>query len=282
MKIIHKLTSPKQPMTTYLSIKRNLSNHFKRLPHAPVIVLGNQKSGTTAIACLLGKACHQVTTIDPFFRIDNSIELRRQLFARETSFDKIINQNKSYFYGQIIKDPNFSFFYPDLVKAFPESKYIFILRDPRNNIRSILNRLKLPGNAKYLDPSLLSSFQNTGWQYVIEGRLPEVEGETYNEKLAHRWNCVANQFLKHRENLTLIRYEDFVQDKVSSISQLAKQVNLLPEQDISQEINVQFQPRGNPNIKWIDFFGYDNLKTIESICAEQMIKFGYTPTMRGE
>ncbi|NJK64630.1 MAG: sulfotransferase [Synechococcaceae cyanobacterium SM2_3_1] len=279
MNIIHTMSSPTQPMKSYLTIKKNLANRFRRLPHAPVIVLGNQKSGTTAIACLLGKACQQVTTIDPFFRIDNSIELRRQLFARETSFDKIINQYKSYFHGQIIKDPNFSFFYPDLKKAFPESKFIFILRDPRDNIRSILNRLKLPGNMKHLDPTLLLSFQNTGWQYVIEGRLPDMEGETYIEKLAHRWNCVTNQFLKHRENLTLIRYEDFVHDKVSSITQLAKQVELLPQQDISQEVNVQFQPRGNPNIKWIDFFGYDNLKLIELICAEQMIRFNYMPTI---
>lgn len=64
-------------------------------------------------------------------------------------------------------------------------------------------------------------------------------------------------------------------DKVGAIRNLAKQVGLNPINDITEYLNIQYQPRGNREISWQDFFGEANIHSIETICREQMDYFGY-------
>ena len=55
-------------------------------------------------------------------------------------------------------------------------------------------------------------------------------GNNYIEKMAHHWNLTVQKYIDHENNMVLIRYEDFMLDKVGSISNLAKQVGLNPIQ----------------------------------------------------
>ena len=58
-------------------------------------------------------------------------------------------------------------------------------------------------------------------------------------------------------------------------SELSKRVNLEAKlkNDIDSIMNVQFQPRGNSQITWDQFFGA-NLGLIEAQCRDQMKQFG--------
>jgi hypothetical protein len=229
---------------------------------------------------LLGKATGKSVTSDVFYRIDNEKSpFRERLFSGELAFRDLIRQNKLYFSTDIIKDPNFIFFHNAMRKYFPNGRFIFIVRDPRDNIRSILNRLDIPGNLRMLEGRHQESFlDKVGWKLVMEGRLPDVAGETYIDRLANRWNLVVETYISHKDDMTLIRYEDFVKDKVGAIADLARQIGVDPVHNIAAYMDVQYQPRGDHNITWIDFFGVDNLHRIEAICSSRMRYFGYEPS----
>lgn len=178
--------------------------------------------------------------------------------------EDLIRAHKNHFSTPIIKDPKLTFFYQDLVRCFPRAKFLFVIRDPRDNIRSFLNRRDIPGNLEQI-PS-----DKSHWV----GQLPPIAGENYIEQLANRWNLAADTYLAEPSRFTLVRYEDFSADKIGVIEQLARRMHMQIKGDISQSIDVQYQPPGDRSRKWAEFFA-DNLQLIESICGDRMRCFGY-------
>ncbi|MGB3193590.1 MAG: sulfotransferase [Limnoraphis sp.] len=240
-------------------------------PH-PILVLGNQKSGTSAIAALLAENTGLSVTIDITQEVEHPIY--HHVILGKLSFDEYIQRHKLYFSNAIIKEPNLTLFYNQLIDYFPQSQFVFIIRDPRDNIRSILNRLQLPGNLTEIQLEQRQMLTQA-WQLIIDNFGLNLPGSNYIEKMAYRWDYMANLYSNNSEKMILIRYEDFLQDKVSQIERLAQKLGLKPINDISDKVNIQFQGRGDRNVKWQDFFEKDNLSRIESICNENMKKFDY-------
>lgn len=242
----------------------------------PILVLGNPKAGTTVIASLLGKATNQDVGIDPFYHIENSLLVRQKMEEGQISFKDLVYQNKCLFSNKIIKDPYFIFILDDVLDLFPQSEFIFISRDPRDNIRSILNRLNLPGNLDFLSEDHLNGCPSkTAWRAVLEGKLPKVDGDNYIEKLSHRWNIAVDSYQLNCKKIKLVKYEDFVQDKINFIHKLCNEINLEPTVSIRKDVNKQYQSRGNKDISWMDFFGEENIMKIEKICGDRMKLLGY-------
>ena len=268
----------KQPVRVLREIPKDIKaaylNQASSIHPKPIIILGHQKTGTTAIAALLGKATGKTFIIDPLLRVKRQDEVRDKLYNNELFLQDFIRRNKLFFSFDIIKDPNFSFLYEEVRECFPNAKYIFINRDPRDNLRSILNRLKIPGNLPKLNNSDLDKLPQN-WRIAIEGKHPSVSGSNYIEKLAHRWNIAAENYIKNRDSMVYISYEDFMKDKNAAIYNLAKKIGLKPEHDISKQVDVQYQPRGDHNTTWLDFFGKNNLHQINDICADKIKLFNY-------
>lgn len=251
--------------------KKQILNRIARINPAPIFVLGNQKSGTTAIAALLSQLTEASATLD----IRGIYEpVRTSLHRKEISFEEFVQRNRLDFSREIVKEPNLVFLRDELLSWFPNSKMLFISRDPRSNIRSILNRLSIPGDLPYLEEKHLSSL-HAGWRGTINGEYLGLEGKNYIETLAARWDLAAKTYLENADNITLIRYEDFCEDKVGEIERLARRVGLEPVSDISDMVDHQYQRRGDKNISWREFFGAENLARIEYICGERMEKLGY-------
>ena len=239
-----------------------------RLHPAPIFILGYPKSGTTVVASLLAKISNQPVTIDLFPKIDPQEQLQEKLFSREVSFSDFVQSHRFYFSTPLNKAPKFTFFYDELRQCFPIAKFIFVIRDPRDTIRSLLNRREIPGN--------LNKLQSLKGKSAHIGRLPPVAGDYYIEKLANRWNLAANTYINHADEISLIRYEDFVLDKIGTISSLARKVGLNAIKDITDYVDIQYQPRGDRNVSWVEFFGTNNLRCIETICSDRMNYFGYS------
>jgi hypothetical protein len=104
-----------------------------------------------------------------------------------------------------------------------------------------------------------------------------LKGENYIELLAKRWKRAAAVYRENRDAMHLVRFEDFLDDKVRTIDSLAVSLNLNPVEDISDQVDVQFQPRGNRDISWMNFFGEDNLRRIDTTCSPEMEALGYAP-----
>lgn len=252
-------------------LHQELQIRTARVNPKPILVLGNQKSGTSAIAALLAEMTGLSVSIDLRKEIENPTY--HKVKQGKLPFAEFVKLHKFDFSRAIVKEPNLTLFYEELLDYFPQSKLVFVVRDPRDNIRSILNRLKIPGNLSGLSPKYQGEM-TPAWDLIVDNRWLGLNGD-YIEMLAQRWNLMADVLLNHQEQMMISRYEVFLQDKVGEITRLAKSLNLQEVNDISAKVDIQFQPRGNHKVKWRDFFGEENLNKIDRICEEKMKQLDY-------
>lgn len=256
-------------------VEINLKSIHVQITSKPIFILGNQKSGTTAISELLANM------VDLSISRDLRKEIKTPNFhlvrKGDMSLKEFISKNKLDFSRDIIKEPNLTLLYPHLIEYFPEAKFVFVLRDPRDNIRSILNRLNFPGNLSHLNEEHQESI-TPAWKLILDSHWLGFKGENYVEMLAYRWNLLSDIFLENQDYLVLTRYEDFLRDKRRELERIAERLDLCPVNDITDKLDIQFQQFGNRssrNSKWMNFFGEENLARIENICGEKMAKLGY-------
>lgn len=235
---------------------------FATVHESPIIILGNQKSGTTAIAALLAEMTGLSVTLDLKKEFRNPVIDR--LKTGELSMNEFVRANKLDFSRDIIKEPNLSPFYRELAERFPASRFVMVTRDPRDNVRSILNRLRIPGNLPDITDEHRSGITRA-WGLVIDGRWLGLKGANYIDMLAARWNYIADLYLRHADRMVLIRYEEFSKDKTGALDRLAAALGLEKKRDVSGRVNVQFQPPGDRNVRWEEFFGAANLSRIERL-----------------
>lgn len=249
-----------------------------------IVVLGHQKSGTTVIAKLLGKiSCLKISS-DPLYKIDRGrAEVTQKLINQPESLISHCQNRPKLFHQPIVKDPDFTFIYPWIKNYYKNARFLFIIRDPRDTIRSICNRLGLTSfdmNTEFGIPEMKRGTRH--WELILSGQLPKNEETTdlsFNivQHLAYRWNKAAAVYLENAHEIELVRYEDFLTDKVRFIHTLASKLGLPVQKSISRYVNVQYQPKGNSDVEWKDFFGEENLSMIEDICSEYMSFYGYEP-----
>lgn len=239
---------------------------------APLIVLGNQKSGTSAIAHLLADYAGLSKTID-------IPELWWPTLARllrgEMHLADLARRYPHRFAAQLIKEPNLTFFYDDVKTVHPMASFVFVVRDPRDNIRSLLNRLSLPGNLTAY--SIAEHRLEPAWAVIFDAPLwGWDEVQHYIDVLAIRWNRAVDVYREHADEMVLVRYEAFIADKMGTIEHLAERLGLPRMSDITDRLDIPYQPRGERDVPWEAFFGRENLARIERLCRERMEALGYS------
>lgn len=254
----------------FLDVVKRISNSFKKPSVSPIIIIGHQKSGTTAIAQLLGKATGKSVSIDPFYRTSNKQIQLPSVYSNKKNLGAYISKNGYLFSEDIIKDPEFSFFYPELKLLYPNSKFVFILRNPFDNIKSIFDRLKIPGDIKDFDENNFPEVTKTwDWRTILNGELTQIKGKDIVETLALRWVYSTKVYLGNQQDFLLVKYEDFRKNKIESISNLSINLGEIARNDIFDVMNKQFQPKGKSAfVEAKDFFSKENYETIERICGD--------------
>lgn len=262
---------PKKTARRGVALIHRLGGVFARTCRQPLFVLGNQKSGTSAIARMLGERGGMSVTIDLY--CDVLYPEHPQVINGEMSIEVFIRKNALDFSRNVIKDSNLTLLFPQLRKHFPYARFLFVVRDPRDNIRSILNRLRLSGTdaseevrARHRLPRAWKPVLDMSW-YGIEGNVIET--------LAYRWCTMMDIYFRDREQFVLCRYEDFCKNKSAEIDRLCDEMGIARRASIEHLLNRQFQHKGDARVTWRDFFGDDNLATIERICGEHMNTLGY-------
>ena len=242
---------------------------------APLLVTGNQKSGTTVIGFLLAALTGRSYCNDPF---NQDVPFVLPAIGRgRISMEEYIRSHQAHFAHGVVKDPNFPFVAEGLHACFPEASFAWIIRDPRENIRSILNRLGLQGDLDVPDETVVNRLQKLrGWSLYFDPSHFSIGGDGWIETLGRRWLAVARIAARMSSKSELLRYEDFVADKVGAIRNLARELGHDPCQNIEHLVNQQFQPKGDHTVTALNFFGPRNLEMIESICAPMMDHFGYS------
>lgn len=254
---------------------------FYTATEAPVFVLGNQKSGTSAIAALLARACGLSYDIDiGGFRVPEY----DALYADRSRLSEMIQTKAAIEFSKgLVKEPNLTFLLPEILSLHPRSRLIFVVRDPRANIRSTLNRLKIPGNLSSINPTDYPELSPM-WKAILYNKwVGEPDRDlNYIGRAAERWQIATDLYADAGDVITPIRYEDFIVDKLAAIHNLADQLNLPVKTDITRLLDVQYQPAGKRTTDYPGFFGPDNLTTIEKECARGMSLFNYSPLLPSE
>lgn len=248
---------------------RHVLNVASRPHPDPFFVLGNQKSGTTAIAALLSRATGLAATLDIQ---DFTVHEQDALHAGQLSMQAFSEKHAHAFSKRIIKEPALSFLCRPLIGAFPRARGVWIVRDPRHNIRSILNRVGLPGDLG-VSPDL--SGIPEAWRRILDNEWLGLESTNYIGSMARRWNLAVETYERHADRFVLVRYEDFVRDKATTIESLAATLGLSSVYDIRDMVDVQFQPKGSRSVPLLDFFGKKNLGIIHEVCGTKAEILGY-------
>lgn len=260
-----KNTFVQQPAGT---IGRTLRNYFTKPNQSAIWIFGLQKAGTSAVASLFAIRAGKSATIDtPYFWYPYP----DRILNNELTVQDLINRYSSPFSKEIIKEPRATFFIEDLAEVFDLNKYVFVVRNPYDNIRSILNRLKLPGNAKNVDLRKVPQ----EWRWMFSTTV----GDDYIYTLAKLWVKANSQkdYIRNKR-CVIVRYEDFMKDKVVCIDRLIEEFGLSVVNEIDDLKDKPFQPRGMRDVSWLDFFGPRHYELIYEVCKETMFEFGYCYT----
>lgn len=263
-------------MHGWKKIKRLHKNFvLKRLAgQEKIFILGLQKSGTTAIAALLSEATGRSVTLD----IVRSIKRPGSGILRRygvEGFDDHIYRYRREFSNMIVKEPGLTFDFHQLKAYFPRARFVMIIREPKDNIRSILNRLKLPGDLSSLNVEEWPELRRSpAWRINLDSSWLGYCQKTYVDSQAYRWRLAAETYFSNSESFVLVRYEDFLDDKVISVETLAESLGLQVIGDISGVIDNQYQPKGQRVSDYNNFYG-ENLKYIEEHCASLAKELGY-------
>lgn len=267
-------------MLSYLN--RSIRQLIAPADNAQVVVLGHQKSGTTAIAALLARIADLEVSVDPLFQIDQGKgQAARRLITHPGTLGLLCRTHPQLLTKSIVKDPDLTFIFPTARKCYRNARFLFVVRDPRDVIRSICNRLGLlPTDWRGCPQASDMKNGNEHWEMILSGRLPrQYEGVqaplTFVANLAYRWNRAAQIFLGSSGQMVLLKYEDFVREKEQSIAKIAADLGLAATGSIKDAVDVQYQPKGNSKTDWPTFFGRHSLCEIESICRRSMSEFGY-------
>lgn len=236
-----------------------------------VLVLGNQKTGSTAIAELLSQLGQLRAAFDLPALHPPDAHLRNEPAAVAA----FVQRMRYYFRHELVKENELTPATDALLEVLPRARPVFVVRHPVHNIRSILDRVDLPGRPIPLEEIDLAA---SNWQSVVTSRPLGIDAPDQITALAKRWNHMTDLYERHRERLHLVRYEDFVADKQGTIRTLAEQLRIEPRRDIRPLLDVSFQPRGaHRSVPPHEFFSAEALDTIHRLCAENMESLAYEP-----
>jgi len=234
---------------------------------APLFVFGNQKSGTSAISGLLSEATGRSLIADfggaqePFIG---------ELIRGEIPAARYVARNAWAFSAFIVKEPGLTFAAPALMDHFAQSHAVIVLRNPWHNIRSMLERLDVRGDADRVIPGKRRI--NRTWQSILAGTDLGLPPAHYIDILSQRW-LTAAQIAGQLRRTSVIRYEDFANGKRYTIEKLARECGWPVVSDISEKLDHAFQPRGrgaDPRT----FFG-KNYERIGAIAGSKAVELGY-------
>ena len=255
-----------------LRLRRGVRGLAARPREAPVFVLGHQKSGTSAVAALLAELTGSSAAID-LFEETRSPAIDR-VVRGEMSLERYLRRNRLDFSRQIVKEASLTFLYPQLAARFPGARFVFVVREPLANLKSVLDRLGLPGDLERLSEEQLAAMP-PGWRLVFDPGWLGLPAGSPVELLAGRWRRCAETYLASPHSFHLVRYDDFRAAKLTTLEALAGELGLEPRNDISARLDVQFQPAGDRSVPPERFFGAAVRERVERICGEPARRLGY-------
>jgi hypothetical protein len=289
---------------------RNLAgaNHHRINPRNMVWILGSPRTGSTWLSEILGEPKGHALWKEPFFGVvlnfRNNLAHRgylnsKQFLLGEPYRDVWLGSMRRLFLdvGQakfpnisprhhlIIKEPNGSISAPLILEAFPESKLIFLVRDSRDVVASLLDAAKEGSWYGY------DRFEASVADAVLRGRDTSEDGR-FVERLSRNYvsnvSAVKEAYARHPDGAkVLVRYEDLRADPQGSVLhicdslgidvdgvQLEQAVERHAFENIPQEDRGRgkFHRRATPGA-WREDLTPEQARTVEEITGPLLREF---------
>jgi len=224
--------------------------NFSSLFDRPVIILAAPRSGSTLLfetlaECAdlwtIGGESHQIIESIPALnpasgKVDSNRldagnaappvdEMIRRRFARllrdrdGQEFFRLRQPSRLRF---LEKTPKNALRLPFLNQVFPDALYIFLFRDVRSNLSSMMEAWRSSGWKTY---PRLAGWQGPPWSLLLPPGWQQMNGKTLAEICAFQWR-VANWTILHdlrelpRDRWTSLSYESLLNEPSSTIEQL--------------------------------------------------------------
>lgn len=224
-----------------------------------IVICGCERSGTTAVASLLAAGTGKQLLDDPP-EAWHLIPKVKMILEEPDALCQFLKPDT------IVKVPGFAAVIEEVNSFTPHVQFVVVIRDPRDVVSSMLERLSdRPGPL----------FLWTEWLNVQASGLVD--------RLAGRW-CkyieMASASSHKCGNVTFINYEDFVKDKILVLRELAELFgNSFHNGLVKDQLEFQFRKEKNHTIqgpgRYVSDLTEKDQYLIINRCAKLMIEYGY-------
>jgi len=256
------------PLCLALRLREACRNATSRVNPRLILLTAHPRSGTTAVAALLAKHCG----LRAFTQTGRWTLADKEIVASRLTMEEVITRNRYAFSFDIMSAADAGCFLPAMKAALPEMRIIVLVRDPRDMVCSVIERINDydVSSAEINDPDY--RYLQTDWLGITE--------EDPLKKLALRWNKWL-ETAKSVDGVVYRRYEDFLRNKPDFIAALADELGLPARHDISDDMNRQMSKHGRDVPirgagRWRRMLPAEHARAIEDICKDGMLAFGYT------
>lgn len=255
------------PIRALLKLPRDviLNTWAAENPRA-IYVTGHPRSGTTAIAQLLGNFSGLRVSQEMGWATKHVKDIQ----SRKMSLDALLRRYRYEFSRPIIQSPGLVTVLPQLRDRFPLARIAYIVRDPRDVVCSVIAASNRNASDDFVihDPGFI----------LFDNRWLGIDEPDPIRSLALRW-CYCLSAARRVSGISYYRYEDFCEEKVPFIRSLANDLNLTQKCPLGDEIDTQYRGVGKISgpSRWMRMLPPEVVSAIEAICAEEMQRFGYKP-----
>ncbi|HEV2364880.1 MAG TPA: sulfotransferase [Caulobacteraceae bacterium] len=232
-----------------------------------------------------GEAARSVSVLAPFQRHFTNLGLENQIFnrhnfhfyhrmLRDIALEHVLNEwGLLGFRRLVFKTPNDSHAADFIMRAFPESRMIFLIRDGRDVMRSRFSPFASEELAKTTNPNLRRyavAFYSHFWNFQVD--------------------IIRSAFEAHPEaRRTLIRYEDLRQQPLETVTALFERLGLPTGEEMVASLvertrleNIPASERGPDKPRqtgrvggYRDAFDADEVALMNAIMGPNLIRYGY-------
>ena len=167
----------------------------------------------------------------------------RDVMEGKRRAEDLLDHHRAYFSRGLIKEPGLTLIMPEIVSAMGARKVVFVVRDPYDTVRSILQRRGVPGNLDGLTGNLERRLNKGHWHWTYD--WPHryrptkplcFENRHYVEGLAAMWQWSVEAFQKTvaaGHDVEVVRYEDFLGNKQGTIEAVLSVLDVGVKHDIA-------------------------------------------------
>ena len=174
-------------------------------------------------------------------------------------------QSKNSFIAKFTGPPRIFF----LSSIFPDAKFVYIMRDPRAVVSSLL-RVNFWTKDKFLKGYWQGLFSESEIDFILQSDHPEVASTALHwKKITQLTDSEINQ--NSTDSVSIVKYEGLMDNPMETICGLTRKLDLAYTKEIDEYL--ENRPFSNMNYKYHEHLTNQEIALIESVCEVEMKKF---------